>query len=501
MSVDLMGMKENFTLMVQNVQPWILSHFMMWLDLKVAEYKVHGCMILDQTGIASPRWLSDNICSQATRIPKPIQLGNENKDNDNTFHAINQTTLFSQETSSKSHVNQMNFLPDPITNNLSRKSSSLGSCLPSSEVQIQEFPSTPSVSSSHLSLTKRQDSYRNDHEITPNMTVPLHHAISVEDNSIDRIEIHSTESLNPSSVNSFQKPNLEKDCMNLVEEINLNYDVEIKSEPYSCYNEDTDCAPQYDLMGSLTKIDQNDIRNSNISCDNTMAQSKGTITIDLNGKVLDDEAENMIMAQKPPQLNEEQHHQMIQQQQSQQPSHHQQQSQQPSHHQQQSQQPSHQQQQQQSHHQQQQQSSLLPPVESLSGRMFLHEIPVIKLQNCNVRKVTSSTGRNKKSLPAVLSSGKLSSNSNSNPRVKIVCQICGKLFRCRSSLSRHKWLHREKRHRCFVCKKAFHRKEHLCLHMKRHIKSNQISCPICDMKGPTLHVIEEHIRQCHGNVL
>lgn len=49
MSGDLMGMKENFTSMVQKVQPWILSHFMMWLDLKVAEYKVHGCMILGES--------------------------------------------------------------------------------------------------------------------------------------------------------------------------------------------------------------------------------------------------------------------------------------------------------------------------------------------------------------------------------------------------------------------------------------------------------------------
>ena len=46
MSVDLMGMKESFSSMVQKVQPWILSHFMIWLDLKVAEYKVHGHMIL-----------------------------------------------------------------------------------------------------------------------------------------------------------------------------------------------------------------------------------------------------------------------------------------------------------------------------------------------------------------------------------------------------------------------------------------------------------------------
>lgn len=47
MTLDLHTVKEDFSVMVQKVQPWTLSQFVMWLDLKVAEYKVHGYMILD----------------------------------------------------------------------------------------------------------------------------------------------------------------------------------------------------------------------------------------------------------------------------------------------------------------------------------------------------------------------------------------------------------------------------------------------------------------------
>lgn len=304
--------------------------------------------VSDQTGISSPRWLSDNICSQTTRIPKLTHVSNENKDEGNAFQA-----MFPGEASSKPHNNQpqINFLPNPITNNFNRKTSSLASCLSSPEIQIQEFPSSsPSVSSSLLNLPKRQDNYRNENEIAPNMTIPLHHAMSVEENSqrtIDRIEIHSSDNLNSSSVNSFQKANMEKDCMNLEEEMNLNYDVEIKAEPFSSFNEEEEvnlqssCGAQYDMLGSVGKLNQNDV-NPSISCESNIIQSKGTITIDLNGKILEEDADNM-MTQKP-QLEEQQQHQMMQQ------------------------------------------SSALPPVESLTGRMFLHQIPVINLQNCNVRK-------------------------------------------------------------------------------------------------------------------
>ncbi|KAL5010926.1 hypothetical protein ScPMuIL_013231 [Solemya velum] len=74
---------------------------------------------------------------------------------------------------------------------------------------------------------------------------------------------------------------------------------------------------------------------------------------------------------------------------------------------------------------------------------------------------------------------------------KLVCSQCGAFFKCRSSLSRHKALHGEKRHRCFICKRAFHRKEHLSTHLERHAKNSEISCPICHIQGPNIQFLEK----------
>ncbi|KAL3837494.1 hypothetical protein ACJMK2_022847 [Sinanodonta woodiana] len=46
--VDLISVKKSFSTVVEEVPPWIFSHFMMWLDLKVAEYKVYGYMLMDE---------------------------------------------------------------------------------------------------------------------------------------------------------------------------------------------------------------------------------------------------------------------------------------------------------------------------------------------------------------------------------------------------------------------------------------------------------------------
>ncbi|KAL5009853.1 hypothetical protein ScPMuIL_012158 [Solemya velum] len=45
--LDLHTVKEDFSVLMVQVQPWTLAQFVMWLDLKVAEYKVNGVMDLD----------------------------------------------------------------------------------------------------------------------------------------------------------------------------------------------------------------------------------------------------------------------------------------------------------------------------------------------------------------------------------------------------------------------------------------------------------------------
>ncbi|KAK3597046.1 hypothetical protein CHS0354_022052 [Potamilus streckersoni] len=83
---------------------------------------------------------------------------------------------------------------------------------------------------------------------------------------------------------------------------------------------------------------------------------------------------------------------------------------------------------------------------------------------------------------------------------KYSCLQCGAQFANQSSLSRHRALHGEKKHRCFICQKAFHRKEHLHLHLDRHGKAFDMACPICPMKGHTMLEIEHHFNQCHKGV-
>ncbi|KAK3595082.1 hypothetical protein CHS0354_043182 [Potamilus streckersoni] len=54
---DIGTLKRHFGQLLDEVQPWVLSHFVMWLDIKVAEYKVLGHMILDNTANDTPQWL------------------------------------------------------------------------------------------------------------------------------------------------------------------------------------------------------------------------------------------------------------------------------------------------------------------------------------------------------------------------------------------------------------------------------------------------------------
>ena len=43
---DLGQLKKDFSQLVLKVPQWTLTQFVLWLDLKVAEYKVNGYMVL-----------------------------------------------------------------------------------------------------------------------------------------------------------------------------------------------------------------------------------------------------------------------------------------------------------------------------------------------------------------------------------------------------------------------------------------------------------------------
>ncbi|KAJ8307159.1 hypothetical protein KUTeg_015243 [Tegillarca granosa] len=56
--IDLWKVKENFSSLVVETEPWTLAQFVMWLDLKISEYKIKGFMVLDHNNTTKPRWMS-----------------------------------------------------------------------------------------------------------------------------------------------------------------------------------------------------------------------------------------------------------------------------------------------------------------------------------------------------------------------------------------------------------------------------------------------------------
>ncbi|OWF52280.1 uncharacterized protein LOC110447978 [Mizuhopecten yessoensis] len=55
--MDLCTVKHSFSELINVMNPWTQSHFVMWLDIKVAEYKVYGKMVLDNKSVTTPEWL------------------------------------------------------------------------------------------------------------------------------------------------------------------------------------------------------------------------------------------------------------------------------------------------------------------------------------------------------------------------------------------------------------------------------------------------------------
>lgn len=68
--LDLGFVKKDFTSLIGNIHPWMLSHFVMWLDIKVAEYKVYGHMVLDDTPNDTPQWLRGYKSSDVLDVVK-----------------------------------------------------------------------------------------------------------------------------------------------------------------------------------------------------------------------------------------------------------------------------------------------------------------------------------------------------------------------------------------------------------------------------------------------
>ncbi|CAC5398718.1 ZNF423 [Mytilus coruscus] len=83
---------------------------------------------------------------------------------------------------------------------------------------------------------------------------------------------------------------------------------------------------------------------------------------------------------------------------------------------------------------------------------------------------------------------------------KFVCELCSKTFTNRSSYFRHKRIHGEKKYHCFVCDKAFHRKEHLQSHIHRHTKSFPLKCCKCSYESHSLDEANTHFQDNHSHL-
>ncbi|XP_063440953.1 early growth response factor homolog 1-like [Mytilus trossulus] len=83
---------------------------------------------------------------------------------------------------------------------------------------------------------------------------------------------------------------------------------------------------------------------------------------------------------------------------------------------------------------------------------------------------------------------------------KFVCELCSKTFTNRSSYFRHKRIHGEKKYRCFVCDKAFHRKEHFQSHIHRHTKSFPLKCCKCSYESHSLDEANTHFQDSHSHL-
>ncbi|KAL5009642.1 hypothetical protein ScPMuIL_011947, partial [Solemya velum] len=70
MALDYHTAQGDFSTIVQQLHPWVLSNFVMWLDLKVAEYKVLGKMALDEDNVndKGPAWMG---MGQAGMVQEP----------------------------------------------------------------------------------------------------------------------------------------------------------------------------------------------------------------------------------------------------------------------------------------------------------------------------------------------------------------------------------------------------------------------------------------------
>ena len=93
---------------------------------------------------------------------------------------------------------------------------------------------------------------------------------------------------------------------------------------------------------------------------------------------------------------------------------------------------------------------------------------------------------------------KLHCEAQHNIEPQHACQTCGKVFKYRSELSRHKVQHSgEKRFKCEICEKAFVTSYSLQCHSRLHSGVKEFSCCICDARYSQRKHLNRHMAIKH----
>ena len=74
MTTDYHSAQEDFNCLISKLPPWVLSNFIMWLDIRVAEYKIFGRILSGEPLITIAfyviivlRWLGVTKVTQGVR--------------------------------------------------------------------------------------------------------------------------------------------------------------------------------------------------------------------------------------------------------------------------------------------------------------------------------------------------------------------------------------------------------------------------------------------------
>ncbi|XP_076091975.1 uncharacterized protein LOC143063626 isoform X4 [Mytilus galloprovincialis] len=107
--IDLFKIKEDFSFMVKEAEPWTLTQFVMWLDLKLSEFKTKGYMVLDHNVKTKPKWLEeDTITSDIAPPPAPCRNCNSSSSTGHAGHAGRDVGQYYSDIHASQPVHQLN---------------------------------------------------------------------------------------------------------------------------------------------------------------------------------------------------------------------------------------------------------------------------------------------------------------------------------------------------------------------------------------------------------